>query len=242
MKKTFKKAIIPIILVTLSPFLVDLYVFRGYFSTDIVYILSYPHEKELIEVENNNLSIEIDKSNDDFILTFKNNSIKPYLTLTYRWNIIFDIDNEKFLQHYRTKYNSKFIKEKYNYSVSCGTGLSTFSINPYESFQSKISYRDFLKDFGINYCHYKTTKNDTIMDVIHNKPLLFLDDKNDQFKVFNRADLTLKDSIEVQLYLPVFSYDYKEVTYVKSNYIKLPYLNIIDNLITEKSESYKRID
>ncbi|MEE4000308.1 hypothetical protein V1T75_08155 [Tenacibaculum sp. FZY0031] len=215
--------------------LVDLYVFRGYFS-DLYLGPFYENNLKTEEIISNDLELKIIKQKNIYEINFKNKTLKPYFIWTYRWNVYFPVNDSIFSFHYRFNANFPEHKDEFDYSVSCSTGLNTFTINPLESFQNKLNYKQIVNLVYWPYYHHQKIKNDTIMDLIHGKPLLFNNDK--VMKIFERNDISKRDSINLKFYLPVFNYNNQNLIYVKSNNIKIAYKDIVENLI--KSEKYIR--
>ncbi len=150
--------------------------------------------------------------------------------------LFFKVNDSVFINHLRYKSNFPKYLNKYEYGLDCGTGAGTFTVNPFESFKIKKSYNELINFINWRYHHQNNSTRDTIKDLIYNKPLLLIDrDKN--FKIFKRNDLTNKDSTEIELYIPLFNTDHTNLFYVKSNKVKLSYKDIINNL----TESEKKV-
>ncbi|MGB1041781.1 MAG: hypothetical protein ACPGU6_00165 [Tenacibaculum sp.] len=208
----------------------DLYIIRGYITPNILYSLNFDYSRNGLETTNEYCNLTITKEDDSFNIQFKNNSYKPFLVWTYRWDSYFKVNDSVFIDHLR--YKSYFPKHtnKYEYGLDCGTGAGTFTVNPFETFKIKKTYKELVNFIYWENVHQYNSINDTINDLIYNKPLLLVD-RDKEFKIFKRNDLTDKDSTEIELYLPLFTIDHKTLFYVKSNKIKISYKDIINNLI-----------
>lgn len=236
--KKLLKIVLKLLGFTVVLFLIDLYILRGYYSAPLVNKL---YNSGGIEKKSDDLSITVNKKGKMFRINFKNKSIKPFIVWTYRWNTFFPVNDSVFTSHYRLKANFPKYQNEYDYGLDCGTGAGTFSINSFECFSYSLKEKELLQYFYIGAYHQYNEKGDTINDLIYNKPLLVLHPRKNTFKVFPRKDLTKQDSINVQLYLPVFSYNHQDLHYVKSNYFKLPYSKMIEQLIKENSKVFNQV-
>lgn len=200
-------------------------------SFAVVFFVGYEHRKL---VDSNNLEFNIQKSDSSFHIDFKNKSLQPYFVMTYRWNINFPVNDSIFFLHDRVKTYYPMLKTEYGYGMDCGTGIGYFSINPLENFKQEIGYHKLIKEHLV-YDHRKTSDNDTINDLFYDKPLII--SKDDELPyLIDRNDLTEKDSLNLRLYVPVFNYNYGKLIYVKSNKIKVSFLDIIKNQIEVQRE------
>lgn len=237
MKKLFK-IILSLIAICFIAILIDLYAFRGYFTPDLLYLIKSKNLK-VKEIENIDCNLFIKKEGDFYNLTFDNISYKTFLTWTYRdENLLFKVNDSIFFQHIRYKSHFPKYKNDYHYGLDCGTGAGYFTINPYESFKIKSTYKELIKFIYWESVHQYNTINDTVKDLIYNKPLL-LTNRWEKFKVFERNDLSERDSTDVEFYIPLFSINHKKLFYVKSNKIKLSYKDIIDNLTLSEKRAHE---
>ncbi|WP_075342904.1 hypothetical protein [Tenacibaculum agarivorans] len=240
--KKLKKIVITFLSLTSLFVLVDLYVFRSYYLPTFLNNL-YDWETSSQEIESEDLSIEITKENNLYEINFKNTSIKAFLVWTYRYDqLLFKMNDSIFRYRYRLKVNTPHFKNDYEYGLDCGTGAGSFSINPYESFSSKVTRQELLDPYYWGAYHQNNKNGDTINDLIYNKPLLIVNHRENTFEVIKRKDITEKDSIDAQLFLPFFSYNHQKLSYAKSNYIKLSYPKIIERMILEKSKVFKKLN
>jgi hypothetical protein len=233
MKKLFK-IILSLVTICLILILIDLYLLRGYLTPNLLSFI-YTKNSKAKEIKNKDCNLFIKKEGDFYNLTFENKSYKPFLIWTYRnEKPLFKVNDSIFFQNLRYKSYFPQYKNDYHYGLDCGTGAGFFAINSYESFQIKKTYKELIKFIYWRSVHQYNIENDTIKDLIYNKPLL-LTDRRKEFKIFERNDLTEKDSTEVQFYIPLFSFDHKKLSYIKSNKIRLSYKDIINNLtVAEK--------
>jgi len=116
--------------------------------------------------------------------------------------------------------------------------MKQFSIKPYERFSNKISSQELINQFDWNFHYFFKKRNDTIIDLLYNKPILYKNRKNKELKVFNRNDITMKDSITMSLYLNVYTYNFNHHMVVESNPVSLPYKDVI-NLLIEREKQKK---
>ncbi|WP_299839209.1 hypothetical protein [uncultured Tenacibaculum sp.] len=240
MKKLFKITLY-IFFIILGFTLFDLYAFRGYY-TNICISKIYNYDFEIEGKETNELTLKIINEKKLYNIHFKNKTAKPFFVWTYRNDeVAFKVNDSVFRYQYRLNLDIPEFKNKYEYGLDCGTGAGSFSINPYESFTSKIPHEKLLDPYYWGTYHQKNNNGDTINDLIYNKPLLLVYYRKNTFKVFNRTDITDKDSIYAQLYLPVFSYNRKDLSYIKSNYINLSYKDIVNRMIQENSRVFKQV-
>ena len=219
----------------------DLFIFRGYFSN--LFVSPYLNSKKSFkQVELKYLKLNIQKKAKNYIINFKNTSLNTFFVWTFRNDKVFFSVNDSVLRYqYRLIIDVAKDKNTYEYVLDCGTGAGSFTINPFENFTSTISHKQILNPYYWGAYHQNNITGDTINDLINNKPLLLINNRKNTFKIFDRPDITNKDSIKVQLYLPVFSYDYNNLTYVKSNFFKLSYKEIINQVINEKKVVFKQI-
>ncbi|MFY7672281.1 hypothetical protein ACOSP6_14445 [Tenacibaculum sp. MEBiC06402] len=235
MKKIFKivKTVLALFLVLI---LIDLYIFRGYLYIDFFrgYFTDYTERKE---IQSDNLEFKIRKSDSSFHINFTNKSLKPYFVKTYRWKVKFPVNDSIFFLHLRTKSNYPKLQDDYGDGMDCGTGIGYFSINPLESFKQDISYSKLIKNH-LSYAHRKRTDEDTINDLFYDKPLIISKEDKLPFLI-DRNDLTEEDSLSLRLYIPVYNYNYSQLIYVKSNKIKVSYLDVIKNDIQVKKDEFE---
>jgi hypothetical protein len=210
----------------------DLFFCRGYFS-DFYLSPFYVDYTERREVDSEDLEFVINKEKDLYHITLKNKSIKLFFTRVYREGILFSRADTIIPYYYRTKSFYPKSKDDYDNSFGCGTGLGHISINPLEHFNKKLDYVSLVKNYV--YFNYLNRDNDTINDLIYNKPHLILKE-NKPPTVLKRNDLIEIDSINFKLYLPVYNYNYSKMIYVKSNTFKVAYLDIITNYIDQKKK------
>ena len=214
----------------------DLYLFRGYFLD----LTSYPLSNKVIEsevVKSDDLELKIFKKDDFYNIKFKNKSLKYFYATTYRWDINFPMNDSIFSLHYRTKTYYPKYENNYNNSFDCGTGIGYFSINPFENFSTKISYKKLIENY-LEGNHFVNTKNDTIFDLIYNKPLI-VKNRNKEFEIFKRDDIIKKDSVAFRLYIPIYSYNFQKLIYVKSNPFNVAYLDVVKNLTLIEENNHK---
>ena len=236
--KKFLKIILSVVIILFITIMSDLYFLRGNFTPKLFNLLN-KERTAFKEIQNKDCELRITKEGEFYKINFKNNSYKPFFVWTYRWeDPFFKVNDSIFYRHLRYKsYFPKYINE-YHYGLDCGSGAGEFAIKPYESFKVKKSYKELINFIYWRSVHQFNSENDTIKDLIHNKPLL-LTDRRKEFKIFKRTDLTEKDSTDIQLYIPLFNASHKKLFYVKSNKIKLSYRDIIENLTNSEKETHE---
>ena len=234
--KKFVKIVIGIFTFFSILIIIDFYIYRGYFYQEFCSSSFVSYEDRKV-VDSENLQLNIRKSDSSFHINFKNKSLRPYFVMTYRWDINFPVNDSIFFLHSRSKTYYPMLKTEYDYGMDCGTGVGYFSINPLENFKQEIGYHKLIKEHLV-YDHRKTSDNDTINDLFYNKPLIISKDDESPYLI-DRDDLTAKDSLSLRLYIPVFSYNYGKLIYVKSNKIKVSFLDIIKNQIEVQQEEFQ---
>jgi len=221
--KIIQRFLLAVLSLVILLFIIDLYFFRSYFSCEVInlynqkYYTYSENEEDKYEIENNSFDLKIKSEKDFYTITLKNKTIKPFLTMS-PWRgdqIIYNINDSLFNNFYRLKVSTPKYKSEYDYSLGC-LGSGPFSINPYESFSYKIPHDKFLKQYNLNFRYFFKEKNDTIVDILYDKPLLYKNKKLKEFKIFNRDDIKSKKIINVQLYLNVYTYNFKHHMVVES--------------------------
>lgn len=236
MKKTLKK-IVYTLLLFLTLYLTDLYLLRGYFTSAIIYSFYKENTRNVKEVKNKNCSLSIEKKGNSFQINFENRSLDSYFVWTYRYDkLLYEVNDSIFFLHLRNKFNFPQYNNEYEHGLECVAG--EFSINPLESFEIKKSYKEFINSIYWSGVHQYNSSHDTVKDLVYNKPLL-LTDRKKKFKVFKRNDLTSTDSTDVSLYIPLFSFGHKELFFVKSNSVRISYLDIIENLTIHEKKIHE---
>ncbi|WP_397447811.1 hypothetical protein [Polaribacter sp. R77954] len=222
MKKSKLKKILIYTVIFISVFtLFDLYILRGLNSSYFIF-------KKNIDLKKTEFIIT-KKEDGIFNFSIKNNSIIPDYFMFYREGNIFlnNVEQIVFMGNRSRVLNTKNNIEKINLSFGCSNGLGLCSINPYEKFEKDYSYKEVLNE--INYINnISDNKNN---DLLFGEKL-FLDKEN---LIFNHeSKITKKDSLEIEFYYGLFSEGLKEQYPIKSNVVKIGYLDLIESYIEKE--------
>ena len=219
-----KKVIIFTFLFSLVLIIFDLYFLRGFTSSYCIY-------ERKVDIKKTKFLIE-KKENGIYSFTFKNNSIVPKYFLFYREGKMFlnGLDTIFFYGN-RARVINKKNTFKINLMFGCGNGLGLSSINPYEKFQKYYSYEEILNELS----HLRMISDDQNKDLLYSENLF----SNEEKMILNpKSKLNKKDSLEVQFYFGLYSVGENKQYPVKSNSIKIGYLDLIENYI-EKELKYR---
>ena len=127
--------------------------------------------------------------------------------------------------------NSKNSDKKISLTFGCGNGLGLCSINPYEKFEKNYTYKEVLNE--INYLNNIIDNDDN--DLLYGEKL-FID--KDNLILNNESKITKNDSLEVEFYYGLYSMEFNEQYPIKSNSVKIAYLDLIESYI-EKELKWK---
>lgn len=192
MKKAIKLFGISSITILIASIIVDLHVFRGYFSLPYLYPQTYEEYDGDIEYR-----IDINQ-NGTLNLSFKNNSPTYVPVILYRWAVMFDL-TDTMLFHYAGRH--RFLKDEHvifdsGGGFDCGTDLYAALIKPYESFSLKHqNLEQFLSTSELGH---------------------FIVSIKEQ-----GIDISPSETVTCQLYLPIFSFG-AEKTRIYSNKFEIP--------------------
>ncbi|RBW57541.1 hypothetical protein DS884_10825 [Tenacibaculum sp. E3R01] len=219
MKKNKLKKTIVYIVVFLSLFvLFDLYILRGLFSSYFVFKKKIAPQKTEFVIKK--------KENRLFNFKIKNNSIIPDYFLFFRSNEIFlkDVNKIVFMGIGSRVLNTKKDLEKISLSFGCSNGLGLCSINPYEKLEKDYSYTEIIKEIS----HIRNISDNENNDLLYGEKL-FLDEE--KLIINNDSRITKKDSLEIEFYFGLFSLASKEQYPIKSNILKVGYLDLIESYV-----------
>ena len=220
-KNKLKKPAIYVIIFLFLFFLFDLYILRGIFSSYLIF-------------ENKNTSKKTEfvikkKKNGLYNLKIKNNSIIPYYFQFPRWNKVFITDVNKIVSSGigSRVLNSKNELEKISLSFGCSNGLGLCSINPLEKIEKDYSYSEIINKISDlrNICDNENN------DLLYGEKL-FLDEK--RLIINNESRITKKDSLEIEFYFGLFSLASREQYPIKSNIVKVGYLDLIESYVEKE--------
>ncbi|MCD8401471.1 hypothetical protein LNJ05_12225 [Tenacibaculum finnmarkense genomovar ulcerans] len=194
-----------------------MYFLRGLTSSYFIY-------ERKVNIEKTKFSIE-KRENGIYTFTFKNNSITPKYFLFYREGEIFlNGMDTLFFYGNRARVIDKKNISKIDLMFGCGNGLGITSINPYEKFQKDYSYEDILNE--ISYLGMISDYKNK--DLLYGENL-FSDEK--ELILNKKSMLNEIDSLEVQFYYGMYSVGENKQYPIKSNTIKIGYLDLIKNYI-----------
>ena len=189
-----------------------------------------------IEIKSKNIEYLIKKDNSGtYTFQFNNNSIIPCNFTFYRYlgenDIILNNVEEIFFDWNQLRIiNPTNSLEDYNLGVSCGTGLGLCSINSFEKFKKTYTYKDVLDKVS-----YESYISDfELKDKFYGEDIF--SDK-DRYIINPNSKLTNRDSLEIEFYRALHSYGKKEIFYIKSNTIKIGYLDVLQNYTEKELEN-----
>lgn len=120
--------------------------------------------------------------------------------------------------------NTKNDLEKISLSFGCSNGLGLCSINPYEKLEKDYSYTEIIKEIS----HIRNISDNENNDLLYGEKL-FLDEE--KLIINNDSRITKKDSLEIEFYFGLFSLASKEQYPIKSNILKVGYLDLIESYV-----------
>lgn len=220
-----KKIITYLIIFSLIFVLFDLYILRGLTSAHFLYQKDIDSKKSEFTIEKKNKEL--------YTFTFKNKSIIPSYFVNYRNGNIFtnDIEYIFFIDNRNRIMNTIGDIKEIDLTFGCGNGLGHYSINPYEKFIKDYSYEDILNEISYPSKIFDKEGNDLLYG-----DKLFSDKKN--FILNENSRINKKDSLDIQFYTGLYSMESYDFYPIKSNNIKIGYLDIIENYI-ERESKYK---
>lgn len=216
-----KKALIYIIILTSVFILFDLYILRGLNSSYFIFAKNINSEKTEFRITK--------KEDGIFNFSIKNKSIIPDYFLFYREGNIFldNVEDIVFMGNRSRVLNPKNGIEKIRLTFGCGNGLGFCSINPYEKFEKDYNYKELLNE--VNYLNNIIDSDDN--DLLYGEKL-FTD--RDNLILNNEIKITENDSLEVEFYYGLYSMELNEQYPIKSNSVKIGYLDLIDSYIEKE--------
>ena len=217
-----KKALIYIVILISVFILFDLYFMRGLNSSYFIFAKNISSEKTEFIITK--------KEDGIFNFSIKNNSIIPDYFMFYREGNIFldnDVEEIVFMGNRSRVMNAKNNIEKVSLTFGCSNGLGLCSINSYEKFEKNYNYKEVLNE--INYINNISDNENN--DLLFGEKL-FLDKEN---LIFNHeSKITKKDSLEIEFYFGLFSLESKKQYPIKSNSVKIGYLDLIKSYIEKE--------
>lgn len=224
---TFRNAAKRVLLIQFLVFLlliiIDLYVFRGFYSSEIIINPNHP-----FITENNSCCFKIKKETDDkYIFTFKNYSLFPKYLMNYR--------NEQYFQSVHSDLFFNYIDAiifpaygtDYNLNFDCGTGLGLSSINPFESFKVEMTYKEIIEDIS----WLDILSNSMYLEERYSfeKPFYDLEyDEIDSLIVEVSQNVLITDSVQVEYFVPLYSFVSKDRINMESNKVTVSMKDILD--------------
>lgn len=194
-------------------FLLDLYIFRGFYSSKTP--INYKNNEVYL---NHNFEFLISKKNDSiYNFKFSNKAFPPKLIVSYRYDWIQNLSDSLFFSNYMfDNIYPNINKQDYDFHFSCGTGVVPSSINPFEKFNTEFSYREIVER-----CYYQimNTYNCDILDIVKNRKLNY--SKFDSLVFTEKFRFKEKDSVKLEFYFPLFGLYTSERSYISSNKISI---------------------
>jgi hypothetical protein len=216
-----KKTLIYIVIFISVFILFDLYFLRGLNSSYLIFGKNIDSKKTEFIIRK--------KENGLFNFRIKNNSIIPDYFMFFREGKIFldNVEDIVFMGNRSRVLNTRNNIEKISLNFGCSNGLGLCSINPYEKFEKDYSYKEVLNE--INYINNISDNENN--DLLFGEKL-FLDKEN---LIFNKESrITDKDSLEIEFYYGLFSLESNEQYSIKSNSVKIGYLDLIESYIEKE--------
>lgn len=227
MKKVWKISAYSLLFVVML-FSLDLYIFRGIYSSRIP--ITYKNNEVYL---NHNFDFSITKKNDSiYNFKFSNKAFSPKLILSYRYDWIQNLSDSLFFSNYMFNNMYPNIKQQdYGFHFSCGTGVAPSSVNPYEKFNVEFSYREIIER-----CYYQinNTYNCDILNLVNIKELDYL--KFDSLVFTEKFRFKEKDSVKLEFYFPLFGLYTPERSYITSNKISIASNDLLEVYIKQRKE------
>jgi len=226
MKKVIKIFIVQIAILFLFIF-IDLFFFAGFYTSK-VYIQSRGYE---CNAKDNSCRFTIEKKNNlTYELVFKNNSLAPKYFLNYRFEELQQNVTDTLFYSYLGRNVYPAYDFDYDIHFDCGTGVELSSINPLKNFVINKSYRQILKEFS----NFYTIKNlDFLYESIPYKKYKY--EEIDSLIKFKSQFILVTDSIQLEYYVPMFSFISKNKKYSSSNLFKVSLKDLFDEYAIQDS-------
>lgn len=227
-------------------FIVEMYVFRGYFISGFVedinkgvYKLKPIRAHDADSLLDYHYSVEW--TNDSTLLfNVKNNGLVCHYFTHYRYDEgrgLFNTGIEEEMAMglpYLYRLSSPLKNYEKQNEFSCGTGLGQTTFCPFHSVTTSIKMKELL-GFNPNPWDFTNFKSDYFHDIFNDKEVCSLLLNGDEIIWNWNTDYTCneKDSVELQFHLPLHSvYDKKERK-IYSNSIKVSYCDLLEKMKRE---------
>lgn len=228
-----------LVVVIISTLYLDLRLTHG-FWIDMFYLeknFGYDFEHKRIEADNSvEYTVEVNESGS-YLLSFRNKSIVPKYFLAYRDSIYFNMTDTNFF-HYSTRCSIQLPDTTVNNGWSslgcCGTGIENVSINPFEHFQIEKTEKELFDSFLV-YTLLSYQKDSCYYELLDDE-LLYCSDRDYNMNWVSQKTRSKIDTVEIQFYLPVYSYFTGDESFVYSNKLRVSYSDLISNF-QERVES-----
>jgi hypothetical protein len=222
-----KKTLIYIVVLISLFILFDLYILRGLNSSYFIFAKDISSEKTEFTITK--------KEDGIFNFSIKNKSIIPDYFMFYREGNIFlnNVEDIVFMGNRSRVLNTKNSIEKISLAFGCSNGLGFCSINPYEKFEKDYNYKEVLNE--INYLNNIIDNDDN--DLLYGEKL-FID--RDSLILNKKSKITKKDSLEIEFYYGLYSMELNEQYSIKSNSVKIGYLDLIESYIEKELKWRKK--
>ena len=222
-----KKTLIYIVVLISLFILFDLYILRGLNSSYFIFAKDISSEKTEFTITK--------KEDGIFNFSIKNKSIIPDYFMFYREGNIFlnNVEDIVFMGNRSRVLNTKNSIKKISLAFGCSNGLGFCSINPYEKFEKDYNYKEVLNE--INYLNNIIDNDDN--DLLYGEKL-FMD--RDSLILNKKSKITEKDSLEIEFYYGLYSMELNEQYSIKSNSVKIGYLDLIESYIEKELKWRKK--
>jgi hypothetical protein len=222
-----KKTLIYIVVLISLFILFDLYILRGLNSSYFIFAKDISSEKTEFTITK--------KEDGIFNFSIKNKSIIPDYFMFYREGNIFlnNVEDIVFMGNRSRVLNTKNSIKKISLAFGCSNGLGFCSINPYEKFEKDYNYKEVLNE--INYLNNIIDNDDN--DLLYGEKL-FMD--RDSLILNKKSKITKKDSLEIEFYYGLYSMELNEQYSIKSNSVKIGYLDLIESYIEKELKWRKK--
>ncbi len=224
----YLKDLLTLLLILISIAIIDMKITRLYFISKIMREIDFGGNYQ--EGEEIKYTIQkIDSSN--YKLKIENKTWRPHYLIGYRNDEIFYQLNASNLFNLasRKRINYKRDTLNFHYGFDCGTGLGTFSLNPYEAFEVTKNLRDLIDHFNLT--DYVFRKDSIFYARINRIPILKVNRNEDLNWIIKNKNILKDDSIKIQFALPYYSVLTGEAKVAYSNELVLPYIELLEKKI-----------
>lgn len=222
LKKAIKRVLLIQFVAFISLVLIDLYIFKGFYTSKVII-----HPEFWNEGENYSCEFNIRKKTDNkYLFTFKN-SISPKYFVNYRNEKHFQNVSDTLFFDYLGKNLFPAYSSNFSYSFGCGTGLGYTSINPFESHKVEKSYTEIIKECS----SINLLKNSSYLSNKKYSKEYFFELNNteiDSLIKYENQFVSVKDSIQVEYFIVMYSFISKNKMHIVSNRINVSVKDLLN--------------